>query len=426
MTEDQSTHARYILGYALVAAMLCGGGTVRGLWIDAFLQIGLICASTYVIIRFPNQSASSAGISMFCLVLFVGLVQLIPLPVAIFGEIRQHIFLPQINDTVVSSTTISLASSRTISSLMTALCPIYFFVALSKLQQSDLMCLVRFFLLAVALNLVVLLLSYSSDQAVDFSSFLGFDVGVGLFANDNHLSSLLCASIPLFIYAGMFMGWGYVSNFAVLAILVLLLAIGSRAGILIGIATLSSSLVLLFWKACIGRFAGLALLAIVTVYGYGAFVRIGAEVEETTLSRRDFTLTTVRAIEENWLTGTGFGSFDMVYPHYQRPQDVYSVFVNHAHNDFLEVFLEGGLAVAAIIICYLWLLFARLFALELSPLQRLSFLSVCVVLIHSTVDYPLRTTAISIAFAFFNALLFSPRNRPLMSPSNGRSVAFGL
>ena len=41
------------------------------------------------------------------------------------------------------------------------------------------------------------------------------------------------------------------------------------------------------------------------------------------------------------------------------------------------------------------------------PLHRLVLLSIVVILLHSLVDYPLRTMAIAMSFAFFNVLLFS-------------------
>jgi hypothetical protein len=41
------------------------------------------------------------------------------------------------------------------------------------------------------------------------------------------------------------------------------------------------------------------------------------------------------------------------------------------------------------------------------PLQRLALLSIVVILLHSLVDYPLRTMAVAMIFAFFNALFFA-------------------
>ncbi len=65
-------------------------------------------------------------------------------------------------------------------------------------------------------------------------------------------------------------------------------------------------------------------------------------------------------------------------------------------------------------------------------LPRLSFLSICVVLVHSTVDYPLRTMGIAVSFAFFNAILFvrnrDPASDSKLSPDvwNGKTDVSGV
>jgi len=51
----------------------------------------------------------------------------------------------------------------------------------------------------------------------------------------------------------------------------------------------------------------------------------------------------------------------------------------------------------------------------------LAFLSILMVLMHSAVDYPLRTMAVAMVFAFFNALLFSDaETRRVHSMPNGK------
>ncbi|TNM63624.1 hypothetical protein [Aliirhizobium smilacinae] len=60
--------------------------------------------------------------------------------------------------------------------------------------------------------------------------------------------------------------------------------------------------------------------------------------------------------------------------------------MNHAHNVFLEVALEGGLIEAALVMFYLVVVVQRLSRVSDRLLPRLSFLSICVVLVHSTVD----------------------------------------
>ncbi|MCR5858291.1 hypothetical protein [Mesorhizobium sp. J428] len=84
-----------------------------------------------------------------------------------------------------------------------------------------------------------------------------------------------------------------------------------------------------------------------------------------------------------------------------------SLYINHAHNDFLEIILEGGLAAAALLVAYAVALSIRWIYVGRAALQRLVILSIAFIALHSMVDYPLRTMAVAITFAFMNALFFS-------------------
>jgi len=79
-------------------------------------------------------------------------------------------------------------------------------------------------------------------------------------------------------------------------------------------------------------------------------------------------------------------------------------FTNHAHNDYLEILLEGGVIAAAILVLYVLMLIT---ARPPTPIQRAALLSILALLVHSAVDYPLRTVAIALLFAVLNGILFA-------------------
>ena len=87
-----------------------------------------------------------------------------------------------------------------------------------------------------------------------------------------------------------------------------------------------------------------------------------------------------------------------------------------------ELLLEGGIAAGVILCVYLAALAMRTFQVVKRPLQRLALLSILVILLHSLVDYPLRTMAIAMTFAFFNALFFSDAG---LKPAAGRRTSNG-
>jgi O-antigen ligase len=416
MTQPQAIDCRYLLGAVLFACMIIGGGTVGGRLIEAILQIFIICASTYTLVRLRHSPASRPGLVLLLLVTCAGIAQVIPLPTGLFQGLRPETFLPYQpgSEAPQPLSTISLSTSRTMSALTSMLWGLLLFIAFSKLSKKDIEGILPFFLAGLILNIAFVFLQISNGNFAYLGYVLGHEINSGLFSNENHLSTLICCSIPMLFYIGFIRKRFLVMIPLILTLLLCLLAIGSRAGVLLGFAVLLMSLFLTAWRMRLGGVFALCLLGTVTVYGYGAFARISQETGGI-LERPEFFETVLRGIRDNWILGTGYGSFDLVYPHYERLEAVYSVYVNHAHNDVMEFMLEGGVVGAIILLLYFATFLFRLAQTGDKPLRLLSALSIGVVLVHSTVDYPLRTMAVAASFAFFNALFFlgpAPRSSP--------------
>jgi O-antigen ligase len=63
---------------------------------------------------------------------------------------------------------------------------------------------------------------------------------------------------------------------------------------------------------------------------------------------------TVEAARFYMPSGSGMGSFVQVYPAFERPADGFVVsYVNRAHNDYLELWLESGLIRLAAMLSFL-------------------------------------------------------------------------
>ena len=95
-----------------------------------------------------------------------------------------------------------------------------------------------------------------------------------------------------------------------------------------------------------------------------------------------------------------------------------AAFANRAHDDPAELFLETGLIGAGLGLLFLAWFGRRVVAVwkrqqpdNFSPqvlLERASSLIVALLLLHSLVDYPLRTSALGAVFALFCAVLAAP------------------
>ena len=105
--------------------------------------------------------------------------------------------------------------------------------------------------------------------------------------------------------------------------------------------------------------------------------------------------------------GSGFGTFEIVYPAFESEQQISRTFANHAHNEYLEIVLEGGFPAALLLLAYLGLLGRSMVQGTISPLRGAAYCGIAFLLVHSLVDYPLSTMGLSIVFAVLNGIVFS-------------------
>nr|WP_245161535.1 O-antigen ligase family protein [Brevundimonas alba] len=198
-----------------------------------------------------------------------------------------------------------------------------------------------------------------------------------------------------------------------------LAAIRSRAGvILFGPAVIAS--LLAAWIAA-GR--GRPKPALIALAG-GAAVAVAAvalfalppilarfEVQSAPEGRFEGWPIVAAAAETHLPLGSGIGSFDAVFRSVEPLEQLDPTFFNHAHNEYLETWLEAGWPGALLILAFLVWYGRRLWsAWRAGPsrerdLQRAASIALLVMLAHSAVDYPLRTATLACLFALCAAIL---------------------
>ncbi len=121
-------------------------------------------------------------------------------------------------------------------------------------------------------------------------------------------------------------------------------------------------------------------------------------------------------LDHPWL-GTGLGTLQSVYPHYESLYD--GKVVNHAHNDYVEVLAETGVPGAVCCLFFIVLLFQSAPARLRSSRGRLDFalragaLVACAgLLVHSLVDFNLHIPSNALLF-FLQAALASSAISPV-------------
>lgn len=400
-----------MLGTVLILALLIGGGTARGLYTDSILIILSLIAAAGVFNATAAQQAASRQIYFCAFIALLCVIQIVPLPAGLLSALRPD-FLDHPDGLEAGYTFISLGVGRTVESLLLVLAPLAFFLGILRLRPDQIVGLLPFFFIGLLSNLLVAVLQYSLATDAVVERFLPFDIQAGLFANTNHFSTLLFVSIPLIIYFGLFKGHLVVGALGLAATLLLLLAAGSRAGVLIGLAITAVSLFILPGRTRFTMAAVISIFVVLSIFTAGAWSKIDPNNLDPEFGRIEFARTTFDGIKQNWPLGIGFGNFVKGYQIYEKPDMIYREYVNHAHNDYLELIFEGGIAAALLIGLYLLLLVRVAFSSETSALQRAVLISIVFILIHSLVDYPLRTMALSITFAFLNGILFHAGFKP--------------
>ena len=161
------------------------------------------------------------------------------------------------------------------------------------------------------------------------------------------------------------------------------------------------------WVLLAGGLAGLA--AVVALTYFGGEQAGSALAEEGPMSRPAIAAKTLTAAWAYFPFGSGIGTFDTVYRMFEDPTEVTTTFINHAHNNYLEILLETGLAGAVAVALFVAWWVRRSLVLWTGERKHYfalaASLSVGVVLVHSLVDYPLRTAAVSVLFALCVALM---------------------
>lgn len=248
-----------------------------------------------------------------------------------------------------------------------------------------------------------------------------FENPVGLFANKNHQAAALCILLPMLALLG---SRSRVSAFSVgraaaagamLVILTLILTTGSRGGVVFAFLALlgCAAIVVARPKRVAPRvhrksyaipvaLAGAAVFACASLAFIfsraSAIERLGSSdpVEE---SRLDVWRVVVDFLSTYQPFGAGFGSFVEVFQIHEPGDLLATKYWNHAHNDWLEWLLDGGIPLAIIIAVALAGLVRHTLGLRKllntgqGWVQRaiVGSVTLVILLLWSVVDYPLRT-----------------------------------
>jgi O-antigen ligase/tetratricopeptide (TPR) repeat protein len=127
------------------------------------------------------------------------------------------------------------------------------------------------------------------------------------------------------------------------------------------------------------------------------------------------------------LAGIGVGTFTYLEPTCQVPGDDFTTLAEHAHNDFLELWIEGGTIQFVLAIAMVAIIFQRSYRAfrknANTGLGRLAFgalIAFGAIVIHSFVDFGLHIPAVAILTTVVGAMLMNLEQMPAEPSSNRR------
>jgi O-antigen ligase len=427
---------------AFLAIALVFGGATHGEAISSALvrlaATGLLGVALWTLIGTGIRPGARWPVVVLACAALLPLIQLLPLPPSLWTQLPGReavaagfraagIELPWMP--------MSLAPSGTFDAILSMVPPAAIFLATINLDERS-----RRRLSLVIVGVAILATVMGAAQVASGTGsglriyeVTNVDSAVGFFANRNHQAALLVVALPLTAYwlgysEGRSQGQHVVYMMVAAGLLVIfLVSLGvtrSRAGIGLGVGAIVASAVLLWFSSAVPRIVPL-ILVVGLIAGGGlvaafALEPLLARFQDPVSGEARLTLLPGLFAAGNafWPIGSGLGSFVPAFQLFERPDTLLQQFVNHAHNDYIELWIETGVPGLLIVAAGLsWFVTAAMRAVfwpreRDADLPRVAAIIVFILVVHSAVDYPLRTAGLSVVFALACGLL-TP------APSNG-------
>lgn len=443
MARPQSLLARLQANYVqatlvalLVATFLMGGGARDDITSLPFLRpLAVLCLGIGLFgLNRQHLRVYRLPLGFMAAILLLILLHLVPLPPAVWTEIPGRELAVVAGEAVGGPQPwrpLSLVPYRGWNAFYATLVPAAAMVLAAQLPVEGLRKTLYLFVAFALANAIWGIVQSIGGFApgLYFYRITNSMVPTGLFANRNHMAALLVAALPLLaLIASRAKGASQrlvqigCAGLAALFVLMIFVA-GSRAGLLftvIGIAGCA-----LVWRAkpdaiarrrrgarslvplvsaVAGAFA-IACLAYITSRAAALdrlLVRDEAEEGRLTVWQ-----TVVDILPQYLPFGSGVGSFVEIFQVHEPSEMLSLNYWNHAHNDWLEWALEGGVLAIAIGLAAIaaWALRTRSllshsYAGRLDVQLGLAGSAVMLVLgLWSVVDYPLRVPSLACLFA---------------------------
>lgn len=412
-----------VTGLFLTAAVITGGGaefTILSFGLPALLGAVMFALAIWRggLERF--WALPRLTVATVLLAVLLPALQLVPLPHDLWSTLPGR----SLPNAVLAATgqpdtwrPMTLDITETVGTLAVCLWMFGLLLALLVLDQRELRAILLLIVGLGAVHLAIGAMQFLSNG----DRFVFYGVAhrgalIGFFANKNH-SALFIGIAMLFGYALLAPAQlrnrpvQLAAGGVVLVIVVALIATLSRAGFAIGLLALGFAGLFpqldrrrVNWKLLGGGLGALTLLLALVATSAAAtriFDRFG---DVTGDIRQVFWARSLPLVTDYLPFGAGMGSFPRVFTVSEQIGWLRETYLNHVHNDYIELIIEAGLIGALLMLLVGVTLFRHgrwAWIDRRAPIGRWALIGVAVVvlcLLHSIVDYPLRRVAIAAMF----------------------------
>jgi len=436
------------LAALLVLAPLFRGGN-RPLPLLVLEGLALLGLVAYVLSRsegepwFPQAAPLRWALG---LLLAYPLLQLVPLPFAIWSALPGHEPYSRVLTQVDAATArpLSIHPVATEFAWLALLPCVAAFLLVARLGRRQVRWLVLLFA-AVALAeavLGILQTGVGRDSILHLGNPFAGAGATGTYVNRNHFGGLMAMALPILValwaaetlpardtsgeilrahprHADARLARRIAWSLVVALALAALLFSRSRAAIGFGLAAFGATSLVLVWSAAttrvrvaLGTVAGVAFL----LAAYAGLTPIVERFAPDDLSlgyegRLRLAATALRAGLEFLPFGSGLGTFGDVFQRFQGEKLV--GYVDHAHNDYAEAFVDLGVAGIGVIVLMTFAVLVRWAAItrghvsrSLGTLQVAAGFSVLALAAHGAFDFNFHIPANAIYFSFLAGVFF--------------------
>lgn len=440
----------YILLLIFVPLIYGGNGPIPLMFLE-LMALGLF----YFLFNNSNawQQIPNKYLGFVACVFLLPLLQLVPMPFAIWDSLPGHGFYAQALADLAGSElnqyrSYSLVPAATEYAWLALLPAIAVFLFTLVLPKEQIKFAVSVFLGVVFFQAILGLMQYGggAESMLRFYGKAHSTAAVGTYTNRDHLAGLLEMALPLglallaasvgksevsrrhvrtlrqkiALLTATHLNKAFVYAFVSIAIVLGLIFTNSRTGNALAMVVIFISAIAystrLGGKNVYGLMGSFTAIVIVLALEIGMVPILNRFIQQDPLADLRWVIfsDTIKAIGEFFPLGSGVGTFVPVYP---RFQEMYldHLYINHAHNDYLEWVMEGGILAAILIFVFMLMYFSRWPKAWLrSDWKVMNFIQVgagigmFAMILHTFVDFNLHTTANQVYFAFLAGLFFYP------------------